>query len=223
MEFTLLWAALTAVVFAWVGLKIWKDRLPDHAADRLIAATLIGLVAGRVTAMIVQGVNPLTHLGDFIILRGGVHTAAATLGFLATLTWSTRRSPMASDALSPAILAGLAGWHTGCLWRGACLGTASDFPWAWAQQGSLVTRHPVELYAAAGLLVGAFVVSRLGWRPWLRTGTGLILASAIRLITEPMRPSLGGGPTTWYLLAIGLGLTLIAMGPRLAKQQPAPT
>jgi len=219
MEYTLLWAALTAMALGWVGLRLWDDRVPDHALDQVLLASLVGVGAGRLTAMIAQGVSPLTSPGEIILVRGGVSTGAASLSFLATLVWSNRSSPRGLDALAPAVLLALAGWHTGCVWRGACLGTSSALPWAWALDGSAITRHPVELYAAAGLGLGAVVVSRLGWRPLLRSGSALALAGVIRLVTEPMRPSLGGGPVGWYYAAIAVGLIAVALGPRL--QQPA--
>lgn len=221
MEFTLLWAALTAGALAWVGLRIWPERLPDKAFDRLIGAAVIGLLIGRVTAMIVQGVNPITNPGDLIIIRGGVHTGAAAFAFIATLVWSTRSIYGAFDALAPSVLLGLAGWHAGCMWRGACLGTPTDLPWAWALEGSTVTRHPVEIYAAVGLAAAAWIVSRFGWRLWLRGGTGLLAASAIRLLTEPMRPSITGGPTSWYWAGIVVGLGAIAAGWALQRPKVA--
>lgn len=223
MEFTLLWAALTAVGFGWIGLRTWSDRLPEHASDRLITATLLGLVAGRLTAMIVQGINPIANPGDFIIVRGGVDTGVAATVFIVSLLWGTRRSPGAVDALAPAILLALSGWHAGCLWRGACLGTVSDLPWAWSQTGSAITRHPVEIYAAIALAVGAYLVSRLAWRPWLRAGGALALASGIRLITEPLRPSITGGPVGWYVAGIVVGGLAVVIGPRLGRKDPAPT
>lgn len=212
MEFTLLWAALTAVGLGWLGLRVWNERLPDHASDRLVTATLLGLVAGRLTAMIVQGVNPLTNPGDIIIVRGGVDTGVAALVFIGSLLWGTRRTPGAIDAMAPAVLLALSGWHAGCLWRGACLGTVSDLPWAWAQSGSAVTRHPVEIYAAVGLAASAYLVSRLGWRPWLRAGAALAVASAIRLVTEPLRPSITGGPVGWYVAGLVVGLLVVILG-----------
>lgn len=212
MEFTLLWAALTAVAGGAVGLRLWSDRVPDHALDRLIAAAVIGLMAGRLTAMIVQGINPVTNPGDIIIVRGGVDTAAASIAFLVALIWSTRASRHAVDALAPAILFALAGWHAGCLWRGACLGTPADLPWAWSLDTSAVTRHPVELYAALALLVAAWVVSKLGWRPGLRAGSALLIAAGVRLITEPMRPSITGGPVGWYIAGIVASLAAIVLG-----------
>lgn len=210
MEFTLLWAALTAVAMGLVGLRLWSERLPPNAFDRLTGGALVGLAVGRLTALISQGVNPVTNPGDILIVRGGVHTGAATIAFLLTLVWSTRKIPGAIDALTPAVLLALAGWHAGCLWRGACLGTASDLPWAWAQPGSLVTRHPTEIYAAIGLALGAWLVSRLAWQQWLRAGAGLSLAAAVRLVTEPLRPSLTGGPIGWYLAGLAFGLALLA-------------
>lgn len=224
MEFTLLWATLTAVAFGWLGLRIWSKRLPDHAFDRLVGAGVAGLVVGRLTAMLIQGVNPLTNPGDFIIIRGGVHTGAATIGFLATILWSTRSTRGAIDALAPATLFALAGWHAGCLWRDACLGSPSDLPWAWALDGSAVTRHPVELYAALGLAVGPWLVSKLGWRLWLRAGAALAIASALRLVTEPLRPSITGGPVGWYAAGIAVGLIVMAVGPMLSRSEArAPT
>lgn len=215
MEWTLLWAALTAGVLAWLGLRLWNERVPDDGFDRVLTGALIGLVGGRLTAVLSQGVNPLANPGDFIVLRGGVHTGMATLGFLIYLVWSSRGRPEPVDALAPAVLLGVAGWHGGCLWRGACLGTQSDLPWAWALESSDISRHPVELYAAIGLVLGAFAVARLGWKPWARSGVALAIAGGSRLITEPLRPSITGGPVYWYLVAIVLGLAAVAVGPKL--------
>jgi prolipoprotein diacylglyceryltransferase len=217
MEFTLLWAALSAVVLAWVGLRLWPERVPEHGFDRLLGAAVAGLVVGRLVAMATRGINPLSSPGDILIVRGGVHTGAAALTFAVVLWWGNRNDPFALDALAPAVLLAVAGWHGGCLWRGACLGTASALPWAQALDGSTVTRHPVELYVALALALGAWGVSRLGWRPFLRAGSALAIASLLRLITEPLRPSITGGPRIWYLAGVVVGLTLIVIGPRLTR------
>ncbi|MGB8361421.1 MAG: prolipoprotein diacylglyceryl transferase family protein [Acidimicrobiia bacterium] len=216
MEFSLLWAALTAAAAAWLGLRIRDEHLPDRPMDHLITAVVIGLVTGRLVAMIGDGVSPLTHPADIVIVRGGVETVAASVAFIAALVWGARKTPGAVDAMAPAVLLGLAGWHAGCVWRDTCLGTPSSLPWAWAQTGSLVTRHPVELYAAVGLVVGAIVVSRVGWRPWARAAVALGVAAGIRLITEPLRPSLSGGPVLWYAAGILIGAVAAIVGPRFA-------
>lgn len=224
MEFTLLWAALTAVVAVWLGLRIWKERVPDRATDRLLAATLWGLVVGRLATMIGQGVNPIANPAEIIIVRGGVSTSAATATFILVLVWSTRRLPSAVDAMSPAVVFGLAGWQAGCLWRGACLGTPADLPWAWALPNSTVTRHPVELYGAIGLALAAWAIASLPWRPWLKAGAALAGAAGIRLLTDPLRPSLGAEVDWWYVVGLAVGLTAIAIGPLLPRpRQTVPT
>lgn len=217
MEFTLLWAVLTGIGAAWIGTRVWDERLPERPMDKLVGAALAGLFFGRIAAMAGQGVNPITNPLDIIIVRGGVSTQAATLAAVTTLVWPARRNPGAVDSLAPAALAGLAGWHAGCLWRGACLGTASDLPWTWSTTISDITRHPVELYAAMVLVAGAYVVGRSGWRPYLRSGLALAVAGAGRLLTEPMRPSISGGPIAWYAAAIVLGIAVALFGHRIQR------
>ncbi len=222
MEFTLLWAALTAAALGWLGTRIWPEGLPDHPADRLLGAGAIGLLVGRLTAMIAQGTSPFLNPGDILIVRGGVHTGAATIGALVAYLWSVRGELRYLDATTPAALLALAGWHGGCLWRGACLGTASHLPWAFAEPGSVVSRHPVEIYVGLTLVAAAWAVSRLQFRPLLRSGFGLAIAGMIRLLTEPLRLSLTGGPTTWYSAAIVVGLLAAIVGPRLIAARASP-
>lgn len=215
MEFTLLWAAATgvgaALLVAW-----WEKSLgliPSETgslSDLILGAAVSGLITGRLAAMVLSGTNPLTHPGDILIVRSGVDTGFASLGALAFVSLTSRRRLAATiDALAPAAMAGLAGWHAGCLYRGACLGTISSLPWAVAQEGSRVTRHPVEIYAALLFLAAGLT---LLWK--LRRGLGsagavgamaLGMAGAIRLATESLRPSLGPGPAGWYVAAVVLG------------------
>ena len=223
MEFTLLWATLTAVGSAWLGTRIWADRLPDHATDRMVGAAASGLLVGRLTAMVLQGTNPLTNPADILIVRGGVHTGTATVAAIATYLWAAKWKFAYLDATAPAALMGLAGWHAGCLWRQACLGSESNLPWAWAQEGSLITRHPVELYAAVGLVLAAWLVSRRSWRLLNRAGVALASAGLVRLLTEPIRPSISGGPVVWYIGAVTVGLAAVLIGPRLIHEPASPT
>lgn len=215
MEFTLLWAALTAVAFGKLGTRLWSDRLPDRPTDRLIGAAAVGLITGRLASMVTQGINPIANPLDIIIVRGGVHTGAATIGALVGFLWVGKWRLAELDAIAPSALFALAGWHVGCLWRGACLGSSSDLPWAWSGPGSMITRHPVELYTALGLTAAAWLIAALPWRFLMKAASALLAAGLIRWATEPLRPSITGGPTAWYLTAMGLGLGLILLGPFL--------
>ncbi len=223
MEFTLLWAALTGVVFAWGGTRLWPEGLPDHATDRMVGAAAAGLFIGRLVAMTLQGTNPLIHPGDILVIRGGVHTAAATVGALGTYLWTVKGQVRFLDATTAAAVLGLAGWHAGCVWRNMCLGAASDLPWTWSLPFSTITRHPVEIYAALGLIAAAFIVARLPVRVFLRAGAGLALASFVLLLTEPLRLTIQGGLEAWYIAGVVTGIVVMALGGRAGRSVPIQT
>ncbi|MCP3975019.1 MAG: hypothetical protein GY720_11065 [bacterium] len=211
MEFTLLFAVAIAFVAGSIALR-WeaaRGNAVDCASDLqevLLTAAIAGIFVGRLVSMVASGVNPLTNLADILIVRGGVATGPATVAALLTIAFVARGEIIAvADALAVASLASLGGWHLGCLARDACLGTASDLPWAMTQSGSSVGRHPIELYAAAILLMAAAALALRRKRPLppgVAAATALGLASAVRLATEPLRPSLGGGPVWWYLTGL---------------------
>ena len=215
MEFTLLFAAAIAFVGGVLALR-WeaaRGNAVDCARDLgevLLTAAIVGLFVGRLTSMIGSGVNPLTNLFDILIVRGGVATGPAALAALATVAVMGRGELMAiADSIAVASLAALGGWQLGCLPREACLGTPADLPWSMTQPGSTIGRHPVELYAAAIYLVAAAALAVLRKRrlaPGLAAAAALTVAAIGRLGTEPLRPSLGGGPIWWYVVGIVLGL-----------------
>lgn len=228
MEFTLLGAvafaaAATAGVLWFEAGRTNPPGSTRRLADAALAATLAGLLAGRLAAMAGGGTNPLTHPADIVIVRSGVDTGFAALAALVVLALLARRGPWATlDGLASAALAGLAGWHLSGVFRSAWLGTPSDLPWAFAQAGSAVTRHPVEVYAAASLLLGAVALhlwKRRSPRPGVVGATALIVAAGVRLATEPLRLGLGTGPEWWYTAGTAAGLALLAW--RLTRR-PAP-
>lgn len=214
MEFTLLAAALTGFAFAWLAIRLlWRRMVRiDRPLDTLIGAAALGMIGGRLVAMVADGVNPVTHPLDILIVRAGVNTVAASALTVGSLFWTGRRQlPSFVDAVAPAALAGLGGWQAGCLWRGTCLGAAADVPWGWAQPGSDVTRHPIGIYLAVALIGGAWVVARTS-KPWVPTGLAIAMAGLSRLLIEPLRPSLTGGPVWWYTLAVLAGTTAAIAG-----------
>ncbi len=226
MEFTLLAAALTGAVGAWLGLRIpsvaARTAGIDKPWDALVGAAAIGVFSGRLVEMVTSGVNPVTNPLDIILVRGGVDTTAASLAALATLGWVFRSELVTLDALAPAALIGLAGWHAGCLWTGACLGTVTGGAWGFALPGSDVARHPTELYAAAAFVLLALVVAKLR-APFAATGVALAGAGAVRALSQPLRPSLTGGPMWAYLIAVVVGAVVALLGRRIAATLPKVT
>lgn len=218
MEFTLLGAAVIGAlgVYATLHFEAKRGNAADCSKnlwDVAMGAMATGLVVGRLAAMVADGVSPIAHPGDIIIVRAGVATGPASVAALGWVAWVARNElASVADGLAAAALAGLGGWHAGCLVRGACLGTTSDLPWTFAQPGSTISRHPVELYAALLLGLGAVVIARSKTNrpiPGVPAGLALVVAGAVRLITEPYRPSLAGGPVGWYLAAVAGGVIII--------------
>lgn len=227
MEFTLLFAAAIAVGAGAIALR-WEAARGNAANcstdlwDALLVSIFVGLAVGRLAAMIGAGINPLASLGDILIVRGGVATGPATVAGLMTIAVAGRGEIIAvADALAVAALATLGGWHLGCLARDACLGTPTDLPWAMTQAGSAVGRHPVELYAAALYLAAAAVMGIYRKRtpsPGTAAAAALLVAAIGRLVTEPLRLSLGGGPIWWYVAGAGAGIAGL-----IATRRWAPT
>ena len=216
MEFTLLAAAAIAAGAAY-GMLWWEAKRGNAARcagnlwETAMVSVVAGIFIGRIVAMLIDGVNPLAHPMDIMLVRSGVSTVGASLGTAAVFFWQSRKEPIAmADGISAAALAGLAGWQAGCLVRGTCLGTASDLPWALSQQSSSITRHPVGIYAAVLLAIAAMALA--WWKAYRRPSAGLpaslavVAAAAVRLGTEPLRPSLSGGPVWFYATALIVGL-----------------
>ena len=216
MEFTLLGAAAIAAGSAY-GMLWWEAKRGNAARcagnlwETAMVSVVVGIFIGRIVAMLIDGVNPLAHPMDVMLVRSGVSTVGASLGTAVVFLWQSRKEPTAmADGISAAALAGLAGWSAGCLVRGTCLGTASDLPWAMAQEGSTVTRHPVGIDAAVLLAIAAIALA--WWKAYRRPSAGvpaslaIVAAATVRLATEPMQPSLSGGPVWFYAAALVVGL-----------------
>ena len=219
MEFTLLAAAAVAVGSFWLMLR-WEAKRGNAAGcaldiwDAGLTAGAVGLLAGRLISMTQAGINPITNPTQIILIRSGVSTAGASVAALLAFGFLARKSLLeASDAIAPSVLAGLAGWHAGTMITGSWLGTASDLPWAQPVPGRDITRHPVELYAAGLYLIAAIAIAlwKQKGRPPLGIPAGFALAAAggVRLITEPMRVSLAGGPIWLYAGGVVAGLGLV--------------
>ncbi len=216
MEFTLLAAAAIGVGGFWLMLR-WEAKRGNAVGcavdlwDTGLTAGAVGLLIGRLAAMIQVGINPISDPAQIILVRSGVSTPAASVAAVLMFVFLARKSLLpTADAIGPSVLAGLAGWHLGTVVTGSWLGTVSNLPWSQTAPGSSVTRHPVEIYAFLlylGAAIGLAVWKQRG-RPPLGVPSGLTLAAAggVRLVTESVRISLSGGPLWLYVAATLAGL-----------------
>ncbi len=231
MEFTLLGAAAIAGASAY-GMLWWEAKRGNAARcagnlwETALVSVVVGIFIGRIVTMLIDGVNPIAHPLDVMLVRSGVSTVGASIGTAFVFLWQSRKEPISmADGISAAALAGLAGWAAGCIVRGTCLGTASDLPWAVAQEGSTLTRHPVGIYAAILLTIAALAIA--WWKAYRRPSPGtpaslaVVAAAAVRLAMEPFQPSLSGGPVWFYAAALVVGVVGVVwfgvVAPRRAK------
>jgi prolipoprotein diacylglyceryltransferase len=211
MEFGLLAAAVAAIGCGWLVLRLTNA---SQLFDTVLTASVVGLFAGRVAAMVIGGTNPLTRPLDLLIVRGGVDTVAASAAALLWFGWVARKDLWrAADAAAPAVTAALAAWHASCVTGSACLGTPSDLPWAWAATHGGVTRHPTELYAVVALALAAVVLTvirdRARARPGALAAAALTVVALVRFATEPLRVTIGPGPDWWYATGVVVGAALL--------------
>ena len=59
---------------------------------------------------------------------------------------------------------------------------------------------------SGAVVMVALLLLRKGLRPGVLASASLASAGLIRLLTEPIRPSLGSGPIWWYTAAVALGV-----------------
>jgi len=219
MEFSLLGAAAIGVFGFWIMIR-WEAKRGNAAGcavdiwDAGLVSAIAGLFIGRIVSMVQTGVNPVTEPLQIMLMRSGVSTVAVAIGTLGVFSYLARKSLIAAaDGVAPAALMGLAGWYAGCLATGSCLGTESSLPWAVPLPGSEITRHPVEIYAAVAMALVSIALAL--WKqhgrpaPGSVAGLALLSASAIRLITEPLRISLAGGPVLLYSAGIVVGSAMV--------------
>lgn len=220
MEFTLLGAAAIAMGSFWLMIR-WEAKRGNAAGcavniwDTGLAAAIGGVFVGRLVAMTSAGISPFSDPGQILLVRSGVSTTGAAIGAIAAYVFMARRDVAGGlDAVAPAALAGLAGWQAGCVVTNSCLGSESTLPWAMSLDGSSITRHPVELYAAILLAVAAMFIAQ--WKErgtppaYAPVATALLAAGGVRLVTEPIRISLSGGPVWLYGAGIVAGAALLA-------------
>ena len=85
MEFTLLGAAAIAAAAAY-GMLWWEAKRGNAARcagnlwETALVSVVAGIFVGRLIAMLIDGVNPLAHPMDVMLVRSGVSTVGAALG-----------------------------------------------------------------------------------------------------------------------------------------------
>ncbi len=195
MEFTLLGAVLLGAGTMWMTDRVLNRR--QRRFDDLLGATLMGLLVGRLAAMVSGGSYPWSHPGLILLVRAGVHPGWASIGALGSLAWRFRSTslPISLGPLAVPALMGLSGWELGCVVRSACGGVT-------------VGSWEVPIGGLAGLAIGlaALIVYRLPLRT--KAAAALVAAGLVRAAADPFRSALNHSVIWWYLAAVVIGVAL---------------
>jgi len=202
-----------------------KDPVSALASTPLI----VGIVAARLTAVVLDDPATLARPFDLLLIRGGMEFWAGIAGALAVIWWTARKQSFTAvdriAEIAPFALFAYAVYEAACILRDGCFGPAST---AGLRPGGLGQRQ-----VPVGILVGVAAASlaSLAWRwsrrrsPAVVTALALTGLAAIRSIAGFALPKLAEGLTRVHVeslvaLAVGI-LGSLAVRRRRGPARPA--
>ncbi len=221
------WYGLTYLagflLFLYLGGR--RVRLPQFAAagwtrrdveDILFLGVLGVVLGGRLGyVLFYKPAEYFAHPAEiFMVWQGGMSFHGGLLGVMAAMTWFARSRGrhflQVMDVVAPCVPTGLAAGRIGNFINGELWGRPADpsLPWAmvFPESGSLVPRHPSEIYEF--LLEGVLLFVLLWWYGQKERARGQVAAAflvgygVLRFIAEYFRE-----PDS-FLGLLGLGLSM---------------
>lgn len=205
-----MWLVVAAAA-RWAPVSV-IDR--KDVLDRLIVPSLVGLVAGRLAAVILDDPTSLGSVRSLLVIRSGVEFWPGVAAALALLMWGLRRErahvSIALAELAPFLLWGYAAYEATCLVRDGCYGPVSSI--GVVPQGLRIRMFPVGLVAALAVMVLGFAVRHLrAWSPTAKVLLALGGVATARSVASIWLPRLGDGPTRQHLESVVVGLLVLAV------------
>lgn len=196
---------LATIAIVLIVPSVFVQPWPQSAAvtgllDTAGGALLIGLVAGRLTAVAIDDPGSLTRIGDLLIIRSGVEFWPGVAAGIAWIAARSNRDHIAPiqrlAALTAPALVAWACFEAACLVRDGCPGPLSTF--GMRPDGLVQRMFPVDVLAAAAG-IGAAVATRYFHRRGMPSAQVVTLAVAllavIRSAASIWLPHIGNGLT----------------------------
>lgn len=182
--------------------------------DAATAPVLVGLLVGRIVAMVLDDPRGLMRPGDILIIRGGVEFWPGVLAGMAVAAVAAKRagtdvSSRLAD-LAPHALVAYAVYEAFCLVRDGCFGPVASV--GLRPEGIPQRQIPIGLLVAIATVAIAWAVRRLTAASPLR-GVVLALAgvAAVRAAAATWLPRISDGPTRQQLQAVAVLGALMAL------------
>jgi prolipoprotein diacylglyceryltransferase len=190
------WAAPTATAPAWDA----NDTL-----DVLLWAGMVGLLAGRAAAVLLDDPDSLQSLGTFLVIRGGVEMwpGAAVAAIVLAVSLRRRGAPVIVHAalMAPAALAAYAAFEASCIVREGCYGPRAAV--GLRPDGLDTTMVPLGILAAVALVgVAVLLARRPAAPPLARVLMGLAAVALVRSVASIWLPRIGDELTRQHRTSI---------------------
>ena len=179
--------------------------------DLLTPGLLVGVLVGRVAAMLLEDPQGLTRPGDILILRGGAEFWPGVVAGLAVVAVTARRDgahvATRLAGLAPYALLAYGVYEAACLVRDGCFGP--ETPIGLYPSGITVREFPIGLAVALLVTALAFALRRLpdGLTVLLVGVAGL---GTVRAVAAIWLPRVGSGPTRQQIASAVVGIAASA-------------
>lgn len=198
-------AAVVALVPRWLKPRTLGDG--RTVFDVLTPGLLVGVLVGRVTAMLLEDPQGLTRPADILILRGGADfwpgvVAGVAVTAMMAAREGVRVAPRLAD-LAPYGLLAYAVYEGACVLRDGCFGpqtTLGLYP-----AGVSTREFPIGIAVALVMMVLALAVRRLSsdLTVLLVSAAGL---GAVRAMAAIWLPRVGSGPTRPQVISASVAI-----------------
>jgi hypothetical protein len=200
----LLWSMAVMAVAVSLTLALAPPRTTNrrNLLDSAIGPALLGLLVGRVVAMLLEDPGSLTRPADILVLRGGVELwPAVSIGVIAGFVATRRDGRNGWAALAdaaPSCLVGYAAYEGACLARSGCFGPMSKI--GLIPPGLTSAMVPVGLLVAVAVVVLAAAVRRHTLRDDFG-GVALAIGwlALVRSVASIWLPKISNGPTRQHV------------------------
>jgi hypothetical protein len=180
---------------------------PGEILDRLLIPAIVGLLAARVAAAVLDDRASLQSVRALLVIRGGVEFWVGVAVMLVSLGWGLRRRHLGVWSgladLAPFAIWGYGAYEATCLVRDGCYGPES--PIGLVPDGLRTRMFPAGLVVAAAIVALGFALRRLSvWSPTDRVLLAVGGVAAVRSLVSFWLPRLGDGLTRQHLESIAV-------------------
>lgn len=188
----LLLSGAAAVTAMWLAAR-WLVGRPSDALDRLLVPAMVGILAGRAAALVLDDPTSLRSLRAFLVIRGGVELWPGLAAAVAAAAIAARRAaePVLDTlaTLAPIALVGYATFEATCLMREGCYGPNTAL--GLRPDGLPEPMLPLGVIVGAVLVTVAVVLARGNLRPGLVVVGTVFALGATRSIAAVWLPRIG--------------------------------